>query len=51
MPTKFRLRFPISEVMLWAARYSYADDAEVEAIGRAAAARRADRGRSDACVR
>jgi len=36
MPTEFRLRFPITEVMFWAARYSYADDAEVEAIGRAA---------------
>jgi len=30
---KFRLRFPLSEVMYWAARYAYADDAEVEAIG------------------
>jgi predicted RNase H-like nuclease len=36
MPTKFRLRFPLSEVMYWAARYAYADDAEVEAIGEAA---------------
>ena len=36
MPTEFRLRFPVTEVMFWAARYSYADDAEVEAIGRAA---------------
>jgi predicted RNase H-like nuclease len=33
---KFRLRFPLSEVMYWAARYAYADDAEVEAIGEAA---------------
>jgi predicted RNase H-like nuclease len=33
---KFRLRFPISEVMYWSARYAYADDAEVEAIGEAA---------------
>ena len=32
VPT-FRLRFPLSEVMYWAARYAYADDAEVEAIG------------------
>jgi len=39
MPTEFRLRFPVTEVMFWAARYSYADDAEVEAMGRAAAAR------------
>ena len=29
----FRLRFRQSEVMYWAARYAYADDAEVEAIG------------------
>ena len=33
---KFRLRFPVAEVMYWAGRYSYADDAEVEAIGHAA---------------
>jgi hypothetical protein len=33
---EFRLRFPLSEVMFWAARYVYADDAEVEAIGKAA---------------
>jgi predicted RNase H-like nuclease len=39
MATEFRLRFPLSEVMFWAARYSYADDADVEAIGRAARAR------------
>ena len=39
MSTEFRLRFPTSEVMYWAGRYSYADDAEVEAIGRAAAKR------------
>ena len=32
----FRLRFPLSEVKHWASRYSYADDAEVEAIGRTA---------------
>ena len=36
MPTAFRLRFPLAEVMFWAARYAYADDAEVEAIGAAA---------------
>ena len=30
---KFRLRCPLSEVMYWAARYAYADDSEVEAIG------------------
>jgi predicted RNase H-like nuclease len=36
MPTVFRMRFPTSEVMYWAARYAYADDAEVEAIGEAA---------------
>jgi uracil-DNA glycosylase family 4 len=29
----FRLRFKLSEVMYWTARYAYADDAEVEAIG------------------
>jgi hypothetical protein len=39
VPTEFRLRFPLSEVMYWAARYSYADDAEVEAIGRSASKR------------
>jgi hypothetical protein len=33
VPTEFRLRFSLSEVMYWAARYAYADDAEVEAIG------------------
>jgi predicted RNase H-like nuclease len=33
MPAEFRPRFPISEVMYWASRYAYADDAEVEAIG------------------
>ena len=32
----FRLRFPITDVAQWAARYAYADDAEVEAIGRTA---------------
>jgi hypothetical protein len=31
--TEFRLRFPLSEVAFWAARYAYADDAGVEAIG------------------
>jgi hypothetical protein len=36
VPTEFRLRFPLSEVMYWAARYAYADDVEVEAIGKAA---------------
>jgi hypothetical protein len=36
MPTEFRLRFPLSEVAFWAARYAYADDAEVEAIGETA---------------
>lgn len=30
---EFRLRFPVAEVMFWAARYSYADDAEVESAG------------------
>jgi hypothetical protein len=39
VPIEFRLRFPLSEVMFWAARYSYADDAEVEAVGRGAAKR------------
>ena len=39
MPTEFRLRFPLSEIMYWAARYSYADDAEVEAVGHGAAKR------------
>jgi len=33
MTADFRLRFPLSEVMYWAARYAYAEDAEVEAIG------------------
>lgn len=33
MPAEFRLRFPLSEVLYWASRYAYADDAEVEAIG------------------
>jgi hypothetical protein len=33
MPAEFRPRFPLSEVLYWAARYAYADDAEVEAIG------------------
>jgi hypothetical protein len=33
---EFRLRFPEAEVMYWAGRYAYADDAEVEAIGRGA---------------
>jgi hypothetical protein len=33
---EFRLRFPEAEVMFWAGRYAYADDAEVEAIGRGA---------------
>jgi predicted RNase H-like nuclease len=36
---EFRLRFPMTEVMFWAARSSYADDGEVEAMGRAAGAR------------
>jgi hypothetical protein len=35
----FKLRFPISEVGRWADRYAYADDAEVEAIGKAAGQR------------
>ena len=30
---EFRPRFPLSEVAFWAARYSCADDAEVEAMG------------------
>ena len=30
---EFRPRFPLSEVLYWASRYAYADDAEVEAIG------------------
>jgi hypothetical protein len=29
----FRLRFPVTELPKWAAAYSYADDAGVEAIG------------------
>ena len=33
MMPEFRLRFPLSEVLYWASRYAYADDAEVEAIG------------------
>jgi hypothetical protein len=33
MSTEFRLRFPLSEVGFWAARYASADDAGVEAIG------------------
>jgi hypothetical protein len=33
MLTEFRLRFPLSEVGFWAARYASADDAGVEAIG------------------
>ena len=33
MPAEFRPRFPLSEVLYWASRYAYADDAEVEAIG------------------
>ena len=32
-----RLRFPVSEVPHWAARYAYEDDAGVIAIGGAAA--------------
>ena len=36
---QFRLRFRVSEVMYWTARYAYADDAEVEAIGAAAGER------------
>jgi hypothetical protein len=36
---KFRLRFPLSEVMYWAARYVYAYEAEVEAIGHGATER------------
>ena len=30
---EFELRFPLSKVPFWAARYRYADDAAVEAIG------------------
>ena len=33
MPTEFRLQFPLSEVTFLAARYAYADDAGVVAIG------------------
>jgi hypothetical protein len=33
VPTEFRLRFPLSEVEFWAARYASADDTGVEAIG------------------
>jgi hypothetical protein len=33
VPTEFRLRFPLSEVEFWAARYPSSDDAGVEAIG------------------
>ena len=33
MTHEFRPRFPLSEVAFWAARYSCADDAEVEAMG------------------
>jgi len=36
---RFQLRFPLEELRLWADRYEYADDAEVEAIGRAAGRR------------
>jgi hypothetical protein len=36
MPTEFRLRFPLSEVTFLAARYAYADDAGVVAIGEGA---------------
>ena len=32
----FRLRFPLEEVGYWADRYQYADDAEVEEIGKQA---------------
>lgn len=32
----FQLRFPLSDTLYWADRYDYADDSEVEAIGRAA---------------
>ena len=39
MNNEFRLGFPEAEVMDWAGRYAYADDAEVEAIGRGAAER------------
>lgn len=35
----FRLRFPINEIARWADRYSYADDAEVERIGKEAGSR------------
>ena len=38
MPTEFRLRFPLSEVEFWAARYP-ADDTGVEAIGESAGKR------------
>jgi hypothetical protein len=37
--TEFILRFPIEEVHDYAARYAYADDDEVMAIGRAARSR------------
>ena len=33
MATEFRLRFPLSTVPNWAARYAYADDAGAETIG------------------
>src|SRR4051794_29839211 len=38
-PPTFHLRFPIGDVDHWADRYSYADDAGVEAIGIAARSR------------
>jgi hypothetical protein len=36
---KFELRFPLAEVVYWADRYQYADDAEVEGIGKRAGRR------------
>jgi hypothetical protein len=39
MADDFRLRFPIDELGWWADRYAYADDAEVEGIGRVAGTR------------
>ena len=36
MTPRFRLRFPLEEVSYWADRYQYADDAEVEEIGKQA---------------
>jgi hypothetical protein len=39
MDERFRLRFPADELGRWADQYQYADDAEVEQIGRTAGAR------------